>query len=133
MRKPAPPASTASTTRPPPDWDIARAGHPPPALARPGRAPVFRDLPPGLPLGIGIGGGGHYQATRLHVPRHSTLVLYTDGLIESPAAAISTGMARLARTLTTVSQLPVTEACDTLLAALAPSPADDIAVLMART
>ncbi len=90
-------------------------------------------LPPGLPLGIGIGGGGHYQATRLHVPRHSTLVLYTDGLIESPAAAISTGMARLARTLTTVSQLPVTEACDTLLAALAPSPADDIAVLMART
>ncbi|HYZ52886.1 MAG TPA: SpoIIE family protein phosphatase [Streptosporangiaceae bacterium] len=60
----------------------------------------------------------------------STLVLYTDGLIESPAAGISTGMTRLARTLTT---LPVTQVCDTLLATLAPSPADDIAILMART
>jgi hypothetical protein len=46
---------------------------------------------------------------------------------------MSTGMARLARTLNSVSQLTVTEACDTLLAALAPHPADDIAVLMART
>ena len=115
------------------DWDIARAGHPLPALARPGHGAAFPDLPPGLPLGIGVGDGGHYQATRLHLPRHSTLVLYTDGLIESRVADMSTGMARLARTLTTVSQLPVTEACDTLLAALAPNPADDIAVLMART
>ena len=115
------------------DCDIARAGHPPPALARPGHAAVFPDLPPGLPLGAGVADGGHYQATRLHVPRHSTLVLYTDGLIESPAADMSTAMARLARTLNSVSQLPVTEACDTLLATLAPNPADDIAVLMART
>jgi hypothetical protein len=46
---------------------------------------------------------------------------------------MSTGMARLADTLTTTSTLPVSQACDALLAALAPSPADDIAVLMART
>jgi hypothetical protein len=67
------------------------------------------------------------------VPGHSTLVLYTDGLIESRAADMSTGMARLARTLKTVSHLPVTEAGTTLLAAPAPNPAADIAVLMART
>jgi len=115
------------------DWDIARAGHPLPAMARPGHGAAFLDLPPGLPLGIGVGDGGHYQATRLHLPRYSTLVLYTDGLIESPAADMSTGMARLARTLKSVSQLPVAEACDTLLAALAPNPTDDIAVLMTRT
>jgi hypothetical protein len=42
-------------------------------------------------------------------------------------------MTRLARTLTTLTTLPVTDACDTLLATLAPSPADDIAILMART
>jgi hypothetical protein len=42
-------------------------------------------------------------------------------------------MARLARTLQTIGLLPVTEACDTLLATLAPNPADDIATLMART
>jgi serine phosphatase RsbU (regulator of sigma subunit) len=115
------------------DWDIARAGHPLPALARPGRAAVFPDLPPGLPLGTGVGGGGQYQATRLHVPRHSTLVLYTDGLIESPGADISTGMARLADAVTTTSTQPVSQACDALLATLAPHPADDIAILMART
>jgi serine phosphatase RsbU (regulator of sigma subunit) len=114
------------------DWDIARAGHPLPAMIRAGHGAAFPDLPPGLPLGVGLG-GGHYQATRLHVPQHSTLVLYTDGLIESPAADMSTGMARLARTLNSVSQLTVTEACDTLLAAQAPHPADDIVVVMART
>jgi len=104
-----------------------------PALARPGRAAAFLDLPPGLPLGADVADGGHYQTTRVHIPRHSTLVLYTDGLIESPAADLGTGMARLSRTLQTTSTLPVSQACDTLLAALAPRPADDIAVLMART
>jgi serine phosphatase RsbU (regulator of sigma subunit) len=115
------------------DWDIARAGHPPPALARPGHAAAFLDLPPGLPLGAGVADGGHYQTTRVHIPRHSTLVLYTDGLIDNPAADLGTGMARLARTVQTTSSLPVSQACDTLLAALAPHPADDITVLMART
>src|SRR5258708_5237488 len=101
--------------------------------AAPGRGALSPAPPRPLPRGTARGRGAPPPPPRLHVPRPSTLALYPDGLIESPAAAISTGMARLARTLTTVSQLPVTEACDTLLAALAPSPADDIAVLMART
>jgi hypothetical protein len=112
--------------------DIARAGHPLPAVVGPGGSASFLQLPPGLPLGTGLG-DSQYQSTRLHVPRGSTLVLYTDGLIESRAADISTGMAQLARTLTATATLPVTDACDALLAALAPSPADDIAILMART
>src|SRR5258707_2497259 len=72
------------------DWDLARAGHPQPALARPGHAAAFLDLPPGLPLGADLGGGGHYQTPRVHTPRPSTLVPYTDGLIENPAAAPDT-------------------------------------------
>jgi serine phosphatase RsbU (regulator of sigma subunit) len=112
--------------------DIASAGHPPPALARPGHPTAFPVLPAGLPLGTGLA-DGRYQATRLHLPPASTLLLYTDGLIEAPAADISTGMARLARTLTTLRRLPIRQACDALLAILAPSPADDIAILMART
>ena len=112
--------------------DMASAGHPPPALACPGQPAAFPDLPAGLPLGSGLP-GGPYQSTRLRLPPGSTVLLYTDGLIEDPAADISTGMARLARTLKSVSQLPVADACDQLLAALAPRPADDIAILLART
>ena len=114
------------------DWDIARAGHPLPAIARPGHKTAFPDLPPGLPLGTGIG-DGKYQTTHLHLPPGSTLVLYTDGLIEDPATGMSAGLTHLARTLTTLATRPVTQACDTLLATLAPNRADDIAILMART
>jgi Stage II sporulation protein E (SpoIIE)/PAS fold/GAF domain len=114
-------------------WDIASAGHLPPALARPGHHAAFPDLPPGLPLGTGLAGGGPYQAVRLHLPPGSTLVLYTDGLIEEPAADIGTGMARLSTLLATLTPLPLSQACDTLLASLASRPADDVAILMART
>jgi Stage II sporulation protein E (SpoIIE) len=102
-------------------------------LARRGRPAAFLDLPPGLPLGAGVADGEHYRTTRVHIPRHCTLVLYTDGLIDNPAADMDTAMAHLSRTLQTTSTLPVSQVCDSLLAALAPRPADDIAVLMART
>jgi hypothetical protein len=112
--------------------DIARAGHPLPAVARPGLRTTFPRTPPGLPLGTGLA-VGPYQATSVHLPPGSTLVLYTDGLIESPGADVRTGLARLASTLATLTTLPVAEACDTLLATLVPRPTDDIAILMART
>ena len=112
------------------EWEMASAGHPPPVLATQGRQTGFLDLPPGLPLGIGA---GHYQATRIKPPPGSTLVLYTDGLIESPGTDIGTGMASLADSLTMLSELTVDDACDALLSSLAPKPADDIAMLMVRT
>jgi serine phosphatase RsbU (regulator of sigma subunit) len=103
-----------------------------PALARPGHHTAFPRLPSGLPLGTSLG-DAQYQATRLHLPPGSTLVLYSDGLIETPASDIDAGMTRLARTLATTTGLPPAQACDRLLATLAPHPADDIAILMART
>jgi serine phosphatase RsbU (regulator of sigma subunit) len=114
------------------DWDIARAGHPLPAVVRPGESPAFLDLPPGLPLGIGIG-RSQYETTRVRLPRGSTVVLYTDGLIESPAADINSGMASLARALATIGPVSLKEACDTLLSCVTRHPADDIAMLLART
>jgi hypothetical protein len=114
------------------DWDMSRAGHPLPAVTRPGERAGFVDLPPGLPLGTGVG-DGQYETIRVHMPRGSTVVLYTDGLIECPSIDIGTGMAKLARTLTTVAAQPLKEACDVLLSDLVSQPADDIAILMART
>ena len=110
-------------------WEMARAGHPPPAVVSPGQDATFLSLPPGVPLGVG---GGQYETVRLQLPAESTLVLYTDGLIESRDADLDTGMARLADTLAKISTLAPAEACDILLTTLVPIPADDIAVVMAR-
>jgi hypothetical protein len=115
------------------DWELASAGHPPPVLATPGSRARFLDVPPGLPLGVGA---GRYQPKRIKPPPGSTLVLYTDGLIESPGADIGTGMASLTDTLTALRELAageLGEACDALLTSLVPNPADDVALLMART
>jgi hypothetical protein len=111
-------------------WDMARAGHPLPAVVRPGHEATFLNLPPGMPLGVG---GGQYETVRVQLPPESTLVLYTDGLIETRTAGLGAGMARLAGTLTKIRTLGPGEACDSLLTTLAPNPADDIAVLMVRT
>jgi hypothetical protein len=112
------------------EWDMARAGHPAPAVADPSSRTRFLDLPPGLPLGLG---SGQYEAIRTKLPPHGTLVLYTDGLIEGPDADIVAGMASLADVLTRLGKLNICDACDALLTSLAPNPAADIAVLMART
>jgi hypothetical protein len=112
------------------DWEVASAGHPPPVLAHPGGQAGFLELRAGPPLGVG---GGRYEATRVRPPPGSTLVLYTDGLIERPGADIGQGMDSLADALTIVSGRPVGEVCESLLTSLAPRPTDDIAVLLART
>ena len=113
-------------------WDISRAGHPLPAVLRIDGSSRFLDMPPGVPLGTGLADKPRYQTARFEVPSRSVLVLYTDGLIERPAADLDTGMAGLASALRAVCTMPLSEACDTLLDTLAPRPADDIAILMAQ-
>jgi serine phosphatase RsbU (regulator of sigma subunit) len=113
-------------------WDISRAGHPLPAVLRPDGSSTFLDMPPGVPLGTGLADTPRYETVRFEVPSRSVLVLYTDGLIERPAADLDTGMAGLACALAAVRALPLREACDTLLDTLGPSPGDDIAILMAQ-
>jgi PAS domain S-box-containing protein len=109
---------------------LASAGHPPPALRRPGGATEFIDLPPGLLLGAGQ---GRYPAIDRQLPPGSVLALYTDGLIEQPGQDISAGMSRLARALATGPARSPDDLCDSVLASLAPRPRDDIALLLART
>jgi len=82
------------------EWDMARAGHPLPVVVRPGHAATFLDLPPGMPLGLGT---GQDETVRVQPPPGSTLVFYTDGLIERRTADLGTGMARLAGLLTRLS------------------------------
>ncbi|MDX6349186.1 MAG: hypothetical protein QOF84_3976 [Streptomyces sp.] len=113
---------------------IARAGHPVPALVTPGAAGgqsvEFLDLPAGPPLGLG---GLPFESTEVEVPEGSLIVLYTNGLVESRVRDPDQGLAVLREVL--AKPEPTLEAvCDNVLEALLPErPADDIALLVART
>ncbi|WP_225801308.1 PP2C family protein-serine/threonine phosphatase, partial [Streptomyces sp. NK15101] len=108
---------------------ITRAGHPPPALLTPDGGVRLLNVPPGTPLGIG---GTRYITTEHTLPAGSTLVLYTDGLIESRGSDIDERLAELIHALT--EPCPSLDAlCDSLLTRLVPASADDdIALLIAH-
>jgi len=109
---------------------FASAGHVPPAVLLPdGTVSVVR-LTPGPLLGVG---GLPFEATELELPEGSLLAFCTDGLIEARDRDVGLGLERLCEALAApVPSLEVT--CDTILKALLPeSPADDVALLLART
>jgi serine phosphatase RsbU (regulator of sigma subunit) len=106
------------------------AGHPPPALLHPGGTAEFIDMPGGVMLGVCQ---DRYPALERELPTGSVLALYTDGLIEHPGQDIGTGMARLARALTTSPVRSLDDLCDSVLTGLGPHTRDDIALLLART
>ncbi|MET9319834.1 SpoIIE family protein phosphatase [Streptomyces sp. NPDC003038] len=109
---------------------IARAGHPPPAVATADGTITFLDGPPGTPLGAG---GQDFRTEEVRLPPGSVLVLYTDGLIEARDRDLDEGMHQLAQALRRVD-LPLEELCDGILERLLPqAPQDDVAVLLART
>ncbi|WP_307825914.1 SpoIIE family protein phosphatase [Streptomyces sp. MBT33] len=109
---------------------LTRAGHPLPAVVRPDGTVEFVDLPAGAPLGLG---GMPFETVELELAEGSQLVLYTDGLVEDRLRDIDTGLDRL-RTVLAVAERPPEETCEAVLDALLPArPADDVALLVART
>ncbi|MEW1614662.1 MULTISPECIES: SpoIIE family protein phosphatase [unclassified Streptomyces] len=116
---------------------IANAGHPPPVLLHlGGRAEVLR-VPPGAPIGVG---GVDFEAVELDAPAGATLLLYTDGLVESRLRDVWTGIEQLRERLAATAQLtgpdhapPLEALCDDVLDMLGPGDRDDdIALLAAR-
>ncbi|MFG2810864.1 SpoIIE family protein phosphatase [Streptomyces massasporeus] len=109
---------------------LARAGHPVPALLTPDGQAEFLDVPSGLPLGLG---GLPFEALELELPVGSVLALYTDGLLEAGSRDIDDGMDAFLRILRT-SDASLEGTCDAVLRAMLPErPADDVALLVART
>ncbi|MGW0965885.1 SpoIIE family protein phosphatase [Streptomyces sp. NPDC002516] len=111
---------------------MANAGHPPAVLLyEDGRAEVL-GVPPGAPIGVG---GVVFESVEMAAPTGATLVLYTDGLVESRDTDIGSGVEALrtrlegtARGLTSLEVL-----CDDVLGTLGPGARDDdIALLTAR-
>ncbi|MEV8595915.1 SpoIIE family protein phosphatase [Streptomyces sp. NPDC052012] len=116
---------------------IANAGHPPPVLLHlGGEAEVLR-VPAGAPIGVG---GVDFEAVELDAPAGATLLLYTDGLVESRLRDVWTGIEQLREKLAATARLtgpdhppPLEALCDEVLDMLGPGDRDDdIALLAAR-
>ncbi|WP_093909240.1 SpoIIE family protein phosphatase [Streptomyces sp. cf386] len=109
---------------------MARAGHPPPAVVHPDGTVSYPDLPAGPPLGLG---GLPFEATEIHLPEDSRLVLYTDGLIEDRQRDVDVVLDQLREVLAQSDRTPE-DTCQAVLDTVAPAhPCDDIALLVART
>ncbi|MFF4699611.1 SpoIIE family protein phosphatase [Streptomyces chattanoogensis] len=109
---------------------LSRAGHLLPALVHPDGTVQFPELPAGPPLGLG---GLPFEAVDLPLPEGSSLVLYTDGLVEDRTRDIDSGLRTLATTLAHAGRTPQ-QTCEAVLHALLPErQRDDIALLVART
>jgi serine phosphatase RsbU (regulator of sigma subunit) len=67
------------------------------------------------------------------LPEGATLVLYTDGLVESRERDLDTGLAAM-RSVLADAQPDLDAACDALMGQLVTEPtADDVTLMLART
>ncbi len=108
----------------------ASAGHLPPLLRGPDGAVQALDAArPGLLLGVDPTRPRTEQEVLLQPG--STLLLYTDGLVERRDQVFDDGVALLAAALTELHERPVPELCDELLGRLLPDRAEDDVALVA--
>jgi len=106
------------------------AGHPAPLLIdRDGRVTLL-DREPDLLLGLDpdVERSDHTQP----LEPGATVLFYTDGLVERRGALLDEGTAWLVEAVSAWAQLPLDELCDRLLAELAGSVEDDVALLAVR-
>ncbi|CAG7596589.1 PP2C family protein-serine/threonine phosphatase [Actinacidiphila bryophytorum] len=120
------------------DWPertitYSNAGHPPAALLHPDGSVQFLDQATDPPLGARPDHQPRPQAT-VDFTAGSTLVLYTDGLIERRHEDIDVGLARLASALRHRALFDPESLADTLLAELIPptGATDDTALVVLR-
>ncbi|MFF4535803.1 SpoIIE family protein phosphatase [Streptomyces aureus] len=108
------------------------AGHPPPLLLPPDGDAQYLEAGQGLILGAPVDTGvGRPDATH-PLPPGSTLLLYTDGLVEIPGSDLGTGLDRLRRHALALTHVPLDTLCDQLLARMPPGSTDDVALLALR-
>ncbi|HTK67122.1 MAG TPA: SpoIIE family protein phosphatase [Pseudonocardia sp.] len=107
------------------------AGHPPPLILAP-EGPRYLSGGHGIVLGAGHLDSYREASTRLEPG--SSVVLYTDGLVERRGEVIDHGLDRLTEATTDVLALGPTGLLEVALRGALPSdgPADDVAVVIAR-
>ncbi|KOT39094.1 hypothetical protein ADK41_14470 [Streptomyces caelestis] len=113
-------------------WELVHssAGHPPPLLVdADGRTRYLED---GSGLLLGVEPRTVRPRARDAVPAHSTVLLYTDGLIERRGEHLDDALERLRRHAGALAREPLDVFCDELLIGLGADSDDDIAVLAVR-
>ncbi len=111
--------------------DISTAAHVPPLLVRPDGSAELIELPPAPP--IGADSLSRYTTTSVQLEPGSTLVFYTDGLVERRREPLDAGLERIVETARS-SPMLLNATCEHLLDELIGDarPADDVAVLGLR-
>jgi PAS domain S-box-containing protein len=110
----------------------SNAGHPPAVLASPQSVPTLLTDGHSLPLAV------HHPHPRrqasVTLTPGSTLLLYTDGLVERRDAPIDEGITRVADAVAESMRLPIDAVADVVLKALAPLEGydDDVAMVVYR-
>jgi GGDEF domain-containing protein len=107
------------------------AGHLPPVVLAAGGETVVLESRDDLLLGLGI--ETNRADLSLRLPAGSTLLLYSDGLIETRNADLDHGLGRLRDAARPLATLDVAELCDELVSAMVGvSVHDDVTVLAVR-
>ncbi|MET9119135.1 GAF domain-containing SpoIIE family protein phosphatase [Streptomyces longwoodensis] len=114
-------------------WTLAysSAGHPPPLLITHEGDTRYLTGGRGLLLGVDPTLPRYHAAEEL--PARSTVLMYTDGLIERRGEDLNHGMTRLRQHAAALAREDLDTFCDELLAGIGTGHADDIALLVART
>jgi PAS domain S-box-containing protein len=110
----------------------ANAGHLPPLAVHPdGTVAVLADWKADLLLGVNA--ATERAESVVTLDRGSTVLLYTDGLIERRDADLDTGLDRLRTHLAELAHLPLQQLCDELITRLVDGkPEDDVALVAVR-
>ncbi|MER6077051.1 GAF domain-containing SpoIIE family protein phosphatase [Streptomyces sp. NPDC001833] len=107
------------------------AGHVPPLLITPGGRAEYLFAEPGLPLNVN---SEQDRPDHTHpLPRDTTVVFFTDGLIEHPARPIDESLNELAELATLHAALPLQDFVQALADHHPSDGHDDMAILALRT
>lgn len=110
----------------------SNAGHPPPLLIGPTDTPRYLTQGAGRVVMGGLPRPAHRTTASMMVTPGTTVVMFTDGLVENRKRSIDDGLAELAALAGRARDLSVDEFCEYLLEHATGNTDDDIALLVAR-
>ncbi|RKS04692.1 GAF domain-containing protein [Nocardiopsis sp. Huas11] len=113
-------------------WDLcwSTAGHLPPLVLAPGGDARYLEAEPGLPLGVDP--DAERPDHRYPMRPSSTVLMFTDGLVEHPDHSLDRGLGRVAEIAAAYADRPVADLCRAVTEDAPGDGHDDLAVLAVR-